>query len=72
MRKSKNTEGRHAVRVGLGLAALLFLLPVFFFLSARLLSAGTLSLSVSRVSAVASGTVALAFFFSLSILFFLL
>ena len=51
---------------------LLFLLPVFFSLSARLLSAGTLSLSVSRVSAVASGTVALAFFFSLSILLFLL
>lgn len=29
MRKSKNTEGRHAARVGLLLAALLFLLPVF-------------------------------------------
>lgn len=29
MRKSKNTEGRHAARVGLLLAALLFALPVF-------------------------------------------
>ena len=29
MRKSKNTEGRHASRVGLLLAALLFALPVF-------------------------------------------
>ena len=29
LRKSKNTEGRHAARVGLLLAALLFALPVF-------------------------------------------
>ena len=35
MRKSKNTEGRHAVRVGLGLAALLFLLPVFTVTAVR-------------------------------------
>ena len=35
MRKSKNTEGRHAARVGLLLAALLFLLPVFTVTAVR-------------------------------------
>ena len=35
MRKSKNTEGRHAERVGLLLAALLFLLPVFTVTAVR-------------------------------------